>query len=199
MLALGVLYLSIGAGGAAFSGAEHSVPSAQLAAGRWQLAAVSSDTSQPRPRPKVVEVSEWYSRRLTIHRYVAYATLPVFGAQYLAGRELYNNAGGPVAAPEWAKTTHRVGASLLAGMFTVNTVTGLWNLWDSREAPQGRGLRTAHALMMLTADAGFTYAGVRLSKQAETDLSKRRLHHTIALSSLGLSVANGLMMKLWNK
>src|ERR1043165_10005041 len=91
-----------------------------------------NDSTQPRPRPKVVEVSDWYSRRLTIHRIAFFTTLPVFGMQYIAGRELYSNPGGPVAAPDWAKTAHRVGATALAGLFTVNTVTGLWNLWDSR-------------------------------------------------------------------
>ena len=39
-----------------------------------------------RPRPRAVEVSEWYSRRLTIHRYVAYATIPVFALAVRRGR-----------------------------------------------------------------------------------------------------------------
>jgi hypothetical protein len=177
MLALGILYLSIGAAAS-------------------PLTPLPEDSTQPRPRPKVVEVSEWYSRRLTVHRYVSYAIIPVFGAQYLAGRQLFEKGSG---APTWAKTTHRVGATTLAGMFTVNTVTGLWNLWDSRSVPQGRALRTAHALMMLTADAGFTYAGAKLSNEAETSLDKRRLHRTIALSSMGVTVASGLMMKVFNK
>jgi hypothetical protein len=154
------------------------------------------DTLQPRPRPRAVEVSEWYSRRLTIHRYAAYSILPVFGTQYLAGRELWANG---TEAASWAKTTHRIGATTLAGLFTVNTVTGLWNLWDSRAAPQGRALRYTHALLMLTADAGFTYAGAKLSEEAETSLDKRRLHRTIALSSMGVTIASGLMMKIWNR
>ena len=86
-------------------------------------------------RAKPIEVSEWYRRRLTIHRYVAYATIPVFAAQWAAGEQLYDKSR---AAPTWAKTTHRVGATALAGMFTVNTVTGAWNWWDSRSAAQGR-------------------------------------------------------------
>jgi hypothetical protein len=159
-------------------------------------APVARDTVQPRPRPRAVEVSDWYSRRLTVHRYAAYSVVPVFGTQYLAGRQLWTKGSN---APSWAKTTHRVGATTLAGLFTVNTVTGLWNLWDSRAAPQGRALRYAHALMMLTADAGFTYAGAKLSEEAETSLDKRRLHRTIALSSMGVTLAGGLMMKIWNR
>jgi hypothetical protein len=141
-------------------------------------------------------VSEWYGRRLTIHRWVAYATIPVFAAQWAAGEQLYDKSRD---APTWAKTTHRVGATALAGMFTVNTVTGAWNWWDSRSVQQGRVIRTIHALTMIGADAAFTYAGVKLSDEAENSVSKRNEHRTIALSAMGVTVASELMMKFWNK
>lgn len=156
--------------------------------------ATLSDT--PRVRRKVVEVSDWYSRRLTIHRYVAYATIPVFALQYAAGDQLYNKLGD---APRWAKTMHRVGATSLSAMFTVNTVTGVWNWWDSRSVPQGRTLRTLHALSMLVADGAFTYAGVKLSDEAENSPDKRSEHRTVALSAMGLTVASGIAMKFWNR
>jgi hypothetical protein len=155
---------------------------------------VAADSA--RPRPKAVEVSEWYGRRLTIHRYVAYSTLPVFAAQYAAGNQLFNHSA---AAPGWAKTTHRVGATYLAAAFTVNTVTGAWNWWDSRSAPQGRVLRTIHALSMIGADAAFTYAGAKLSDEAEQSDARRRQHRTVALSAMGVTVASGIVMKLWNR
>ena len=141
-------------------------------------------------------MSDWYSRRLTIHRYVAYATVPVFALQWAAGDRLFKHGAN---APEWAKTTHRVGATTLAGMFTVNTVTGVWNWWDSRSAPQGRALRTLHAFSMLAADAAFTYAGAKLSNEAETSSDKRRLHRTIALSAMGVTLVSETAMKLWNR
>jgi hypothetical protein len=53
--------------------------------------------------------------------------------------------------------------------------------------------------MMLTADAGFTYAGAKLSNEAETDAEKRKLHRTIALSSMGITAVSGVMMKIWNR
>src|SRR5690242_786814 len=159
-------------------------------------ARVSIPTDTPRARPRVIEVSDWYARRLTIHRYTAYGTIPVFTAQWIAGKKLYDESR---AAPAWAKTVHRAGATALAGMFTVNTVTGLWNWWDSRMLAQGRVLRTVHAFSMLTADAAFTYAGAKLSNEAETDASKRRLHRTVALSAMGLTVVSGTAMKLWNR
>jgi len=150
----------------------------------------------PRVRPRAIEVSDWYGRRLTIHRALSYTVIPVFAVQWFAGERIYKYGFN---APEWAKTTHRAGATALAGIFTVNTVTGLWNLWDSRSTPQGRTLRTIHALTMLAADAGFTYAGVKLSKDAETDFNKRREHRTIALSSMALTVVSGVAMKIYNK
>jgi len=150
----------------------------------------------PRARPRAVEVGDWYNRRLTIHRYLSYSVIPIFAAQWVAGNQIYLQGRD---APDWAKTTHRAGASALAGIFTVNTVTGVWNLWDSRSAPQGRTLRTIHALSMLAADAGFTYAGVKLSKEAETDFDKRREHRTVALASMAVAVVSGVSMKLLNK
>src|SRR5690348_17649266 len=100
----------------------------------------------PRVRPRAIEVSDWYGRRLTIHRSLSYAVIPIFAAQWVAGERIYKHGN---QAPDWAKTTHRAGATALAGIFTVNTVTGLWNLWDSRQTPNGRALRYFHAISML--------------------------------------------------
>ena len=154
---------------------------------------LTEDTT-PRRRRKSVEVSEWYERRLRIHRYGAYTMIPLFTFQAIAGNNLYNNSG---AAPGWAKTGHRVGATGLATVFGLNTVTGLWNLWDSRSVPQGRTRRTIHTLLMLASDAGFTYAGVRLSEQAENSLDKRRQHRAWAYGSMATAVAGAGMMVLW--
>jgi hypothetical protein len=52
---------------------------------------------------------------------------------------------------------------------------------------------------MLAADAGFTYAGVKLSKEAETDFDKRREHRTFALSSMALTVIGAGAMRFFNK
>ena len=162
------------------------------------LVAVPVDTPPPAPRQRVkaIEVGEWYGRRLTIHRWLSYSTVPLFGYQYAAGRQIWEKGS---AAPAWARNGHRAGAAALAGVFTVNTVTGVWNLWDSRAVPEGRGRRYMHALSMLTADAGFTWAGAKLSDEAETSIEKRRLHRTVALTSMGITVVSGLMMKFFNQ
>lgn len=162
------------------------------------VSAVPSDTPPPSPRPRVraVDVSEWYARRLTLHRRLSYAVIPLFGFQYAAGRRIWNEG---TDAPGWARRGHRLGAATIAGVFTVNTVTGVWNLWESRVVEEGRTRRYFHAISMLAADAGFTWAGAKLSEQAETDLGKRRLHRTVALSSMAISVTSGLLMRFFNR
>lgn len=159
-----------------------------------RFAKIAIDT--PHTRPKIIEVSDWYSRRLTIHRYVFYSTIPVFAVQWAAGQQLLDKSR---AAPTWAKTMHRVGATALVGMFTVNTVTGAWNWWDSRAVTQGRWLRTIHALTMLGVDAAFTYTGATLSNQAETSAQKRHEHVNVALFGMGVTVISGTAMLLYNR
>lgn len=202
MLAFGALLLSIGLAGpspdtlpaAAVDDSVAAVVPVAIPDARTLPAHTMADTAQG--RPKVIELSDWYYRRLTIHRWVALGTIPVFAAQWAAGERLYDDSRD---APAWAKTTHRVGASLLAAGFTANTVTGVWNLWDSRAVEQGRVLRTIHGLSMLVADGLFTYAGAKLSDQAEQSADKRRQHRTMALSAVALSTVSGVAMKLWNK
>ncbi len=154
---------------------------------------LEADTT-PRRRRKSVEVSEWYERRLRIHRYGAYATIPLFVFQAAAGNELYQKGSG---ADSWAKNGHQIGAASLATVFGVNTVTGLWNLWDSRTVPQGRTRRTIHTLLMLASDAGFAYAGIKLSEDAEESADARRKHRNTAYASMGVAVTGAGMMLLW--
>lgn len=164
-----------------------------------QLAsAIPSDTPPPTPRPRVraIEVSDWYSRRLTLHRRLSYVTIPLFAFQWSAGQQIWENGK---TAPSWARTGHPIGATTIATVFTVNTVTGAWNLWDSRAVAVGRKRRYLHAAAMLAADAGFTWAGAFLSEEAERSIPKRKLHRQVALTSIGVSVASGVLMKFLNK
>jgi hypothetical protein len=154
---------------------------------------LEADTT-PRRRRKSIEVSEWYERRLRIHRYGAYATIPMFVFQAAAGNELYQKGSG---ADGWARNGHRIGATGLATVFGVNTVTGLWNLWDSRAVTQGRTRRTIHTLLMLASDAGFAYAGIKLSEDAEQSADARRKHRNTAYASMGVAVTGAGMMLLW--
>lgn len=159
--------------------------------------AIPSDTPPPSPaqRVRAVEVSDWYGRRLALHRALSYTVIPLFGFQYAAGTQIWEKGD---AAPAWARRGHRIGAATIGGVFVVNTVTGAWNLWDSRHAEEGRARRYLHAASMFVADAGFTWAGAKLSEEAERSIDKRRLHRTVALSSMAISVASGLIMYFTN-
>ncbi|MEP6620054.1 MAG: hypothetical protein ABJE47_12090, partial [bacterium] len=107
-----------------------------------------------RRRPKAIEVSDAYALRLRIHHYSSFAMLPLFALQSISGNQLYQSGGED---PSWAKSTHSVSAFGLGTVFTVNTVTGLWNLWDSRGTPDGRVKRWLHSGLLLASDAGFAY------------------------------------------
>jgi hypothetical protein len=162
------------------------------------LTAIPSDTPPPSPRTRAqaVEVSEWYNRRLTLHRWLSYTSYPLFAFQYAAGSQKWEKGD---AAPEWAKSGHRAGAAAIAGVFTVNTITGVWNLVESRHVEDGRARRYVHAASMLIADAGFTWAGAVLSEQAQRSTKKKRLHRTVALTSIGISVTSSTLMWFLNR
>ena len=153
----------------------------------------AADDTIPRRR-RSIEVSDWYERRFRLHRYGAYAVYPLFALQAVAGTQLYDD---PRNGPAWAKDGMRYGATALAAVFASNSVTGLWNLWDSRSVPQGRTRRTVHALLMLTSDFGFSYAGSKLADEAENSVDRRRDHRTWAYGSMATSLAAIGIMKLW--
>ena len=57
-----------------------------------------------RRRPRAIEVSDWYERRLRIHRYGAYATYPLFALTAVAGTQLYDD---PRNGAPWARNRMR--------------------------------------------------------------------------------------------
>ena len=137
----------------------------------------------PAPRDTVIEYSAAYYRRLDIHRWGSYAMLPLFAFQYAAGRELFANGS---TAPAWAREGHGIAATGVAALFGVNTVTGVWNLYEGWNDPQEHGRKVFHAAMMLLADAGFVATGI-LADEAEDSSSNRELHRTVALTSIGVA------------
>jgi hypothetical protein len=146
-----------------------------------------SDT--PRVRRHAIEYSDAYNTRLTIHRWGSYTMLPLFASEYYLGDRLLNGTN----VPGWYKGAHVTVATGLGALFTVNTVTGLWNLWDSRKDPAGRTLRYLHTGLMLAADAGFVWAG-SIGGDAEHDFNAGRRHRNVALGSIGLSTLGTAIM-----
>jgi len=160
-----------------------------------RLAATDSSTGADtvkRKRPKSVEYSDAYYTRLRIHRVASYAELPLFAAEYVLGQRLLNEerTGFPSNGLKTAHTTVALG---LGALFTINTVTGGWNLWDSRNDPSGRTRRFIHSIAMLGADAGFAWAGASGGGANESQ-SDANNHRTIAISSMALATAGTAML-----
>jgi len=168
---------------------------------------VLTDSVKPRPRLKAIEYSDWYSRRLTIHKYGSYAMLPLFGAEYYLGEKLIKGD-----ASENEKSVHVGVATGIGVLFTVNTVTGAWNLWDSRKDPTDRTKRIVHSVLMAAADAGFALAAasaeddegneregasfdqVRASRSVEGGEDDNSTHKRIAIASFGISTVGTVLM-----
>jgi hypothetical protein len=144
--------------------------------------------------------SEWYGRRLAVHRYASYAMVPLFIAQYTLGSRLIGQKEDQFAGRRLdpidggLRSSHRAVAAGVATLFVVNTTTGLWNLIEARGDAQGRGHRTAHAITMLAADAGFVYTGVLGSRASDGGLSQARTHRNTALTSFGIATGGAAMM-----
>jgi hypothetical protein len=156
-----------------------------------EVRGIQQDTpTTTRRRHTAIEHTDAYYTRLKIHRYASYAMLPVFVGQYIAGQQLVKYSAD---APAWARVGHRVLATTTAGLFTLNTITGAWNWWESRNDGDNKTLRTVHSVSMLVADAGFTTVGM-LATPAETNGQLRNLHKQIALGSMGISVMSWLIM-----
>lgn len=160
---------------------------------------LESDTIRP---PQAITLSDGYYTRLDIHRYASYATLPLFLIEYLAGQKLLQEGSD---APLWADAVHKPAAYALGGVFTVNTVTGLWNLAEAGGVKQGKTRRWVHAMLMLAADAGFIYGA---SIAPSTDDIDARIaagerggwtpHKRVTVASMGVAVAGLAMMYIWD-
>lgn len=156
--------------------------------------AAPQDTVKRRAR-KAVTYSDGYTRRVTIHRALGWAMLPLFAASYVSGDQLLSKGN---EAPEWAETIHPYAAGGTALLFGANAVTGTWNLWEGRKDPNGRTRRIVHSVLFLAASGGFAYAG-SLADEAEENGEKRRLQHrNVALGSMGVSTASWLLMLVGN-
>lgn len=157
--------------------------------------ALERDVPADSGRRKAVSYSDWYARRLTVHRYGSYVMLPLFAAEFVLGNRLLNQKRAlysgtsftPVSAS--LRTTHAVVAGGVGTVFAVNTTTGLWNLFEARHDENGRTRRTVHAIAMLAADAGFAYTGVLGSRAKNHGLDEANAHRNAGLASMGVATA----------
>lgn len=178
-------------------------PSAPLTIGRATVTSVRlSDTASPlradnaakaapaQPPPKAFEYSEGYETRRKIHYYASFATLPLFVTQYVLGDKLFDRQ--PSESGGSTKSAHSATAIGIEALFGINSVTGIWNLWEARHDPNGRKLRLTHGLLMLAADAGFVTTG--LMTPDEDGTSGRSAHRNVAIVSMGVATVSYLIM-----
>ena len=170
------------------------------AAGLGSAATLHAQEQPPTPvaRPVAVEYSDGYYTRAKIHKYASFATLPLFATELALGQNIYND---PNANTSTAKGAHIAVGTAITGLFAVNTVTGVWNMWESRNDPSHHKLKLIHGILMLGADAGFvaTFASGPGGRDSSTLDTQKQTHRTIALTSIGLATGSYLLMLFGNK
>jgi hypothetical protein len=140
-------------------------------------------------RPVAIEYSDAHETRAKIHKYASWATLPLMATETALGESLYNN---PNSLTSGMRGVHgAVGAGLI-GFFGVQSVTGVWNLVESRDAP-GHRKRLVHGLLMLAAEGGFVASAVTAPGHSRNDLinfdANKATHRNIAIVSMGVGTA----------
>jgi hypothetical protein len=153
-----------------------------------QAQQTSEDPQATTPRPRVAaEYSDAYETRRKIHYYASWATLPLFVTQYAVGNKLYDGTGSGST-----RSAHTALGVSIGALFGVNTVTGVWNLWEARSDPNGRKRRLIHGISMLGADAGFLATGMLAPD--EHGSGNRAMHRNVALTSMGVAAGSYLYM-----
>ena len=153
-----------------------------------------SASSQAQPaRPKAFTYSNGYYLRRKIHKYASIATLPLVVSEAIVGQKLFDDR-----SDHSLRSTHSALASGIAVLFGVESVTGVWNMWEARKNPTGRGKRMFHGILMLAADAGFvaTAATAPHREDDERGLSRdgASTHRAVAYASFGVATVSYLYM-----
>jgi hypothetical protein len=158
----------------------------------------SADGQSPTPRPAAIEYSDGYYTRAKIHKYASFATLPLFATELALGQSIYND---PNARRSASRNAHIAVGTAITGLFAVNSVTGVWNMWESRNDPIHHKLKLIHGILMLGADAGFvaTFASGPGGRNSSTLDAQKQTHRSIALTSIGLATGSYLLMLFGNK
>lgn len=165
-------------------------------ASRAGLAPTADQASSDTTRRKAIEYSSLYNTSLTVHRIGSYLELPVFIAEYFVGQKLLKDERTLGNRRSSLKGPHSAIAAGLGVLFTVNTVTGVYNLVSSRKEPAGKTRRWVHSIAMLVSDAGFLATAASAGSARESD-SGANTHRALAIGSMSLSVASTVMMWIW--
>lgn len=163
---------------------------------RAGLAPVAPLIPQDTGRQRAIEYSNMYHTRLTIHRIASYAELPLFAAEYFVGKKVLDDERANPGVRSSSKGAHSAIATGLEALFAVNTITGVWNLIESRHDPAGRPRRWIHSILMLVADAGFV-ATASAAGDASGGGTNANHHRSLAIGSMGVATVATVMMWIW--
>jgi hypothetical protein len=173
-----------------------ATPIADFIAREAPVLALDSQSGLQSQRPVAIEYSDAHEMRAKIHKYASWATMPLLAAEFALGQKLYNDTNSQTDS---LRGLHgAVGAGLI-GLFAVNSVTGLWNLLESNQAP-GHTKRLVHGIMMLAAEGGFVAAAASAPGHSRNPLApidtNKATHRDIAVVSIGVGTAGYLLMLL---
>jgi hypothetical protein len=177
----------------ASTGETAATPIAPL---RFPIVLFEQDGAQP-VHAAAVEHSSAYQMRAKIHKYASFATLPLFAAEVALGQSLDGSNDSK-------KGAHAVVGAGIVGLFAVNTITGVWNMFgEGRQDTEGRTLRLVHGLLMIAADVGFlaTTASAPSTGQngALTFEADKSTHRNLAIASVSVGTVGYLMMLFGNR
>ena len=145
-------------------------------------------------RPVAITYTEAHETRAKIHKYSSWATLPLMATEYALGESLYND---PNVLTSKQKGVHGAVGAALIGVFGVQSVTGVWNLVESKQAP-GHTKRMVHGLLMLAAEGGFVASALTAPSTSRSGLpnydANKATHRNIAIVSMGVGTAGYLLM-----
>ncbi|HYV97719.1 MAG TPA: hypothetical protein VE967_09715 [Gemmatimonadaceae bacterium] len=172
-----------------------------IVVGTGSLAPRRSSAQDSTRRPRAIQHSDLYYKRLTIHKVGSYVMLPLLAGEYYLGNKLLND-DNPSSG---TKGMHSAVAGGIGVVFGVNTITGAWNLWDARHDSNGKARRYVHAVLLIAADAGIAYTA-SIAGDAKRDDSGATLgppteggrkHRNAALASFSIATVGTAMMWLW--
>lgn len=160
--------------------------------------ATAAPAPEPQP-PQLVEYSDAYFTRLTIHKWASWLTVPLFVGQYAVGQKLINGDGS-----DRLRSVHGLLAGSIAGLFAVNTVTGGLNAIEAWHDADGRNRRMLHTVLMLVADAGFVITGATAQERENEGGVVRggnnHAHRNVALASMGTALVGvAVMLPIFGK
>jgi hypothetical protein len=143
---------------------------------------------EPDPDPQLIEYSDGYFTRLTIHKWASYLMLPLFVSDFIVGQKLINGNGS-----DNLRNVHGALAGGIAGLFAVNTVTGGMNMIEGWHDPYGRTRRTIHSALMILADIGFVVTAALANENENEGGSfspsvSNTTHRTVAIASMSTAL-----------